>query len=131
MEKTLNGIEYELSINANDVFIYLYPLIEKHTDKHVKIAEKWLFASRINIQARWKSSEDTTEPPCKIPDYAIIKQMGIEIGKLKAYIAELEEKLEDKKNVEKDNTKLKRQVCNLRTDNSTLICELTKYKSNI
>lgn len=67
----------------------------------------------------------------KIPDAVIIKQQNIEIGKLKAYIAELEDILTKKTNVIKSGSieALIQANTQLKKNNQKLLKRIKEYKS--
>lgn len=114
MELTYNGIEYEsYKVGAKGSRFILYPETGKHTEDDVQVARNWLKTSGehiISLQIRWKKQGDEIPPPQRIPNRIIIKNLNVEIGKYKAYIQELEDKLkiddlltpEDKKQLKKD-----------------------------
>ena len=145
METTGNGIEFDMNITGPQGARYtLYPEKGKHTEADVKKARGWLYHNQdvVSIQIRWKKLGDTLDPPQKIPDYVIISELKIEIGKLRSEIDEIEDVsvqksmellLEEKKkilkeqlytNIKKENSKLKKDIKFLRDEISTLIVKV-------
>lgn len=71
----------------------LYPVKGQNTESEVRLAIAWLRkeAGMRTSQVRWKLPEDNKPLPDQIPIEAIITELKIEIGSLKAYTAELED----------------------------------------
>ena len=154
LEVTDNGIEFDWWLTGpQGARFCLYPVKGKHTEDDVKKARGWLYYHHdvVSIQVRWKLSDDKMTPPEKIPDFVIIKELRVEVGKLLSYIEELEAALKQDKNkkkeqenkelsqerskimkeemytkIKKENTKLKKEVLKLKESVSQLI-----YKINV
>jgi hypothetical protein len=145
MEITSNGIEFEWNAhNSSGARFTLYAERGRHTEEDVALARQWLYHNRdvVSIQVRWKMLDDKVAPPEKIPDFIIIKELKVEIGKLKAQIDELEDanvklaregvtqvkreivKEELYTALKSENTKRKNEICKLRQEISTLVTRL-------
>lgn len=92
---TWPSIAYSIEDFGKSTKGLLYPVLGVNTKDHVDNAYKWLKASGASsIQVRW--TMDTENQPDKIPDFLIIANLNKEIGGLKSYIDELEERLKKK-----------------------------------
>lgn len=123
MEKTPNGIEYEwFTSTTNEVNCILYAIIDTHKEEEdVLYAVKWIKQNiRIidTVQVRWKKADDDGHMPVRIPSSVIIKNLNVEIGKLKSYVTELEERIQkseslspqERKEISKDKVAKEQEV---------------------
>ena len=150
MEYTGNNIEYDLSVvSTHGARFTLYPKLNVHSEQDVKKARSWLYHNKnvVSIQIRWKNQDDKLDPPQKIPDYVIISELKLEIGKLNCELFELEDQIkeikenaitEEKKeilkeelyrNIKKENSKLREEIKTLRSSISKLVVKLSALES--
>ena len=145
LETTDNGIEFDWHITGpQGVRFCLYPIKDKHSEEDVKAARRDLYYNHdvVSIQVRWKLKDDKSDPPEKIPDLVIIKELREELGKLKSYIDELEDKLkqgliQEREALQKENSKKRQEIMKeelykkIKSDNSKLKKEIIKLRENI
>lgn len=95
VEKTPNGMEFKwFRSTTGHIRCTLYSIIDTHKEEDVQYSVKWIkqnFKIIETVQVRWRKAEDETPMPKRIPSSVIIKNLNIEIGGLKAYVAELED----------------------------------------
>lgn len=130
----------------NGARFVLYPETGVDTTEDVIRAKNWLRRNRdvMSIQVQWKKVGDTREPPMKLTDDIIIKELKKELGKSEAYIQELEERIkklmtdcdknvrkeikaeETYKALRKERDAAKKEIVNLRKTISELIVKLNQ-----
>lgn len=137
-------IAYESYNEVTGARYVLYPVTGKHTEEHVKKACGWLYYNKdvISVQSRWRMRDGELAPPEKIPDLVIIKELKVEVGKLKSYIEELEHKqtqdlVKEREAAQKENSKVRQATVKeelylrIKKENTQQKKEILKLKGDI